>query len=63
MVDDTNELDWIDKIVAADDFFVIDKVVLGLLTDFNILTMYVITEVVVALLWWHTWLYAIATND
>ena len=63
VVDDTNELDWIDKIVAADDFIVINKVVLGLLTDFNILTMYVITEVVVALLWWHTWMYAIATND
>jgi len=27
------------------------------------LTMYVVTEVVVALLWWHTWLYVIATDD
>jgi len=63
VVDDTNEFDWIDKIVLADDFIVIDRVVLGLLTDFNFLTMYVITEVVVALLWWHTWLYVIATND
>ena len=31
--------------------------------DFNFLTMYVVTEVVVALLWGHTWLYVIATND
>ena len=31
--------------------------------DLNFLTMYVVTEVVVALLWWHTWLYVIATND
>jgi hypothetical protein len=31
--------------------------------DFNFLTMYVVMEVVVALLWWNTWLYAIATND
>ena len=63
VVDDTNEFDWIDKIVLANDFIVIDRVVLGLLTDFNFLTVYVITEVVVALLWWHTWLYVIATND
>ena len=34
VVDDTNEVDWIDEIVAADDFIVIDKVVLGLLTWF-----------------------------